>query len=258
MLFNDVYKEESQEMREKNMIPKKIHYCWFGRGEKPKLAKKCIASWKKYCPDYEIIEWNEDNFDINMNGYTKMCYEQKKYAFLSDYVRLLVVYENGGLYFDTDVELVRNPDFLLEEEAFFGFETEGEKPKKEIVNTGLAFGSVASGLALKRMLEEYNPLLDGKSGTIGCPILNTEAMIKLGLKPGGQKQKLSCVTIYPKEYFNPYESTTGKLNKTKNTVSIHWYAGSWLSPKQRIISMITKPFHRILGDNCFDFLKSNK
>lgn len=233
------------------MIPKKIHYCWFGRGEKPKLAKKCIASWQKYCPEYEIIEWNEDNFDVNMNEYTKMCYEQKKYAFLSDYVRLLVVYQNGGLYFDTDVELVRNPDFLLNEEAFFGFETEGEKTKKEIINTGLAFGSVASGLALKAMLDEYNILLDGKSGTIGCPILNTKAMIKLGLQPGGELQKLSHATIYPKEYFNPYENITGTLNKTKNTVSIHWFAGSWLTPKQRIRSIIMKPLHRVFGIDCF-------
>lgn len=100
------------------MIPKKIHYCWFGRGDKPKLAKRCIASWKKYCPDYEIIEWNEDNFDINTNEYTKWCYENKNYAFLSDYVRLLVVYRHGGIYFDTDVELIRNPDFLLENQAF--------------------------------------------------------------------------------------------------------------------------------------------
>lgn len=233
------------------MIPKKIHYCWFGRGEKPKLAKRCIVSWRKYCPDYEIIEWNEDNFDVNMNGYTKMCYEQKKYAFLSDYVRLLVVYQNGGLYFDTDVELVRNPDFLLNEEAFFGFETEGEKPKKEIINTGLAFGSVARGFALKTMLEEYVPLLDGKNETIGCPILNTQAMIKLGLQPGGNKQKLQYATVYPKEYFNPYESTTGVLNKTKNTVSIHWYAGSWLSTVQRIKSIFTRPLHRIFGIDRF-------
>lgn len=141
------------------MIPKKIHYCWFGRGEKPKLAQKCIASWKKYCPDYEIIEWNENNFDVNMNGYTKWCYENKKYAFLSDYVRLLAVYKNGGLYFDTDVELIRNTDFLLNDQAFFGFETDGTEvsnPKNADINSGLAYGSVASGLALKRMLDEYS------------------------------------------------------------------------------------------------------
>ena len=237
------------------MIPKKIHYCWFGRGEKPKLAKKSIDSWKKFCPDYEIIEWNEDNFDVNMNEYTQMCYEQKKYAFLSDYVRLLVVYQNRGLYFDTDVELIKNPDFLLKEEAFFGFETEGTKNKNEIINTGLAFGSIASGLALKAMLDEYNPLLDGKHGTIGCPILNTNAMIKLGLKSESAIQKLPYATIYPKEYFNPYESTTGVLKKTKNTVSIHWYAGSWLSPAQRVKSIFTRPLHRIFGTECFQKIK---
>lgn len=235
------------------MIPKKIHYCWFGRGEKPKLAQKCIASWKKYCPEYEIIEWNEDNFDVNKNAYTKMCYEQKKYAFLSDYARLLVVYEHGGLYFDTDVEIVRNPDFLLKEEAFFGFETEGND--NGIIASGLGFGSVAGGTALKTMIEEYDFLLDGKSGTVGCPILNTKAMVKLGLQPGMDIQYLSHATVYPKEYFNPYESTTGRLNKTPNTVSVHWYAGSWLSPKQRIRSMISKPIHRLMETKWFRHLK---
>ena len=100
------------------MIPKKIHYCWFGRGEKPKLAQKCIASWRKYMPDYEIIEWNEDNFDVNRNAYTKMCYEQKKYAFLTDYLRLVIIEEQGGIYFDTDVEAVRSFDDLLENPAY--------------------------------------------------------------------------------------------------------------------------------------------
>ena len=241
------------------MIPKKIHYCWFGKSEKPKLAKKCIASWKKYCPDYEIIEWNENNFDINLNGYTKWCYENKKYAFLSDYVRLLVVYENGGLYFDTDVELIRNPDFLLKNQAFFGFETDGTEvsnPKNADINSGLAYGSVASGLAygsvasglaLKRMLDEYEQLLDGKHGTVMCPQLNTQALEKIGLKRDGSYQKFSWGTVYPKDYFNPYESTTGSLRITNNTVSIHWYMGSCLSKYQKIRSIISKPLHRIFG-----------
>ena len=158
------------------MIPKKIHYCWFGRNPKPKLAEKCIASWKKFCPDYEIIEWNEDNFDVNMNGYTRMCIEQKKYAFLSDYVRLLVVAEHGGIYFDTDVEVLKSLDPLLANDAFFGFET------SEYVASGLGFGSVAHGTAIEAMVEEYDSLLDGTKGTVGCPILNTSALVKLGLK----------------------------------------------------------------------------
>ena len=246
------------------MIPKKIHYCWFGKNEKTKLVKKCISSWKKYCPDYEIIEWNEENFNVYMNEYTKGCYEQKKYAFLSDYARLYIVYHNGGLYFDTDVELIRKPDFLLNEEAFFGFEMDGTERKTRTLNenkeygvvaSGLAFGSVAEGVALEAMLKEYIPLLDGKSEPIGCPILNTKAMKKIGLQPGGKMQRLPHATIYPKDYFNPYESTTGRLNMTKNTVSIHWYAGSWLSKRQRIKSALTKPFHRIFGNECFAWLK---
>lgn len=119
------------------MIPKKIHYCWFGRGEKPKLAKKCIQSWKKYCPDYEIIEWNEDNFDIDQYPYLRWCYDNKKWAFLSDFARLLVVYQNGGIYFDTDVELIKTPDELLGCNAFFGFENDKN------IATGLGFGAEA-------------------------------------------------------------------------------------------------------------------
>ena len=117
------------------MIPKKIHYCWFGGAEKPKLAQKCIASWKKLCPDYEFIEWNENSFDVDQYAYTKYCYGAKKWAFLSDFVRLIAVYENGGIYFDTDVELVKQPDDLLNYEAFFGFEND------DFVATGLGFGA---------------------------------------------------------------------------------------------------------------------
>ena len=237
------------------MIPKRIHYCWFGKAEKPKLAKKCIESWKKYCPDYEIIEWNEDNFDVNLNAYTKWCYENKKYAFLSDYVRLWVVNQNGGVYFDTDVELIRNINFLLDDQAFFGFETEensADNSENMALNTGLAFGSVATGLALQEMLREYEPLLDGKHGVVMCPKLNTEALVKLGLKRNGLYQKFLWGTVYPKEYFNPYESTTGRVNITKNTVSIHWYMGSCLSLYQKLRSTISKPLHRIFG---VDFMK---
>ena len=138
------------------MIPKKIHYCWFGGKELPELAKKCIASWEKYCPDYEIIEWNESNFDVNMNGYTQMCIAEKKYAFLSDFARLVVVAQHGGVYFDTDVELVKPIDALMEHEAFFCFET------PEYVASGLGFGSVAHGTAIETMLRALSELrVDG-------------------------------------------------------------------------------------------------
>ncbi|MDD6261537.1 MAG: glycosyltransferase [Clostridiales bacterium] len=231
------------------MIPKTIHYCWFGRGEKPKLAKKCIESWHKYCPDYEIIEWNEDNFDVSLNDYTRMCSSEKKYAFLSDYARLWVVEKYGGFYFDTDVELLKSPDALRSYEAFFCFET------SEYVATGLGFGSVAHGKAISAMLDEYADLLDGKHGTVGCPKLNTSALAKLGLRPDGSMQNIAGAQILPADYLNPYESSTGRLRKTENTISIHWYSAAWMSKGTRLRCAIMRPLHRIFGTDAFKRLQ---
>lgn len=233
------------------MVPKKIHYCWFGRGEKPKLAQKCIASWKKHMPDYEIIEWNEDNFDVNRNAYTQMCYKEKKYAFLTDYLRLLIIHEHGGLYFDTDVEVVKSFDDLMDCGAFFGFETTRH------VNTGEGFGAEAGHPVVQQMLMEYDPLLDGLHETVGCPRLNTEALLKFGLKQDGRLQKLGDVIIYPTDYFNPMASTTGVLNTTKNTHSIHRYSMSWIPQHRRIRSKITQRIHRIFGVNSLAWLRKD-
>lgn len=231
------------------MIPKRIHYCWFGGGEKSKKVSKCIASWKKYCPDYEIIEWNENNFDVHRNGYTKYCIEEKKYAFLSDYVRLVVVEQQGGIYLDTDVELIKSLDTLLDNEAYFGFENQ------EYVATGLGFGAMANHKAIKAMLEEYDDLLDGSKGVIVCPELNTKALEKLGLKRNGKMQNVQGAKIYPTDYFNPYDDATGRLNVTHSTYSIHWYSKSWLDEKTILRSKITRLFHRIFGVDCFEWLK---
>ena len=237
------------------MIPLKIYYCWFGRGEKPKLAQKCISSWKKYCPDYEIVEWNEDNFDISSHPYAAFCYRQKKWAFLSDYARLVVIEKYGGIYFDTDVELLRNPDFLLKNTAFYGFENHKN------IATGLGFGAEAHHATVQAMLEQYHQLRPNSQGeypVIGCPKLNTQALLPLGLRLDGQRQTVGGAEIYPVEYFNPYESSTGRLNKTADTVSVHWYSMSWLSKSAILRSKVTRPFHRLFGDNCFQFLKKRK
>ena len=223
------------------MIPKKIHYCWFGKSELPTKAKKCIASWKKYCPDYEIVEWNEDNFYVYQNAYTTYTYDNKKFAFLSDYARLQIILQEGGIYFDVDVEVIQPLDELLRYPAFFGFETE------KYVNTGVGFGAEAGNKIVGEMLKEYNPLLDGKHGTIGCPLLNTEALVKKGLIPNGKKQEVEGAQIFPIEYFNPYDDPTGRLNKTRETYSIHWFAKSWMDKKTIIRSMLLKPIHRMFG-----------
>lgn len=234
------------------MIPKTIHYCWFGRGEKPKLAQKCIASWKKHCADYQIVEWNEDNFDFSAHPYAQFCYAQKKWAFLSDYIRLVVVEQHGGIYFDTDVEMLKSLDGLLHHGAFYGFENDSH------VNTGQGFGSKAHHPTVQAMLGQYQQLQPDEQGVypiIGCPILNTQALLPLGLELNGQRQTVAGAEIYPVEYFNPYESNTGRLNKTKNTVSVHWYSGSWMNKGTILRAKITKPLHRLFGDDCFAFLK---
>lgn len=234
------------------MIPKKIHYCWFGRGEKSKLAQKCIASWKKYCPDYEIIEWNEDNFDLDCNGYTRYCYDNEKWAFLSDFVRLIVVAEYGGIYFDTDVELLRCPDPLLQYEAFYGFENDSH------VATGLGFGGEVGHptiLAMKAQYEAIQPNADGSYPGIVCPALNTAALVPFGLRLDGTRQNIAGAEILPADWFNPYDDPTGRLNKTENTLSVHWYSKSWMSKGTILRSKLTKPFHRIFGTDCFHNIK---
>ena len=230
------------------MIPKRIHYCWFGRGEKPKLAQSCIASWRKYCPDYVIIEWNEDNFDLDYNGYTRYCYDNKKWAFLSDFVRLVVIAEHGGIYFYTDVELIRNPDELLQYEAFYGFEN------NQNIATGLGFGSQANHptiLAMRQQYLELQPRADGTFPEVVCPALNTKALLQFGLNLNGLRQNIAGAEILPSDYLNPFDDPTGQLNKTANTISIHWYSKSWLSKGTILRSKLMRPLHRIFGVDAF-------
>ena len=157
------------------MIPKKIHYCWFGRNPKPELIEKCILSWKKYCPDWEIIEWNEDNFDISSVPYMQEAYNAKKWAFVSDVARLLIIWSIGGIYLDTDVELLKSINELLENQAFFAFETSRN------IASGLGFGAIKGHKAVKAMLDVYKDkhfLVNGVQQLIPCPAGNTEAMGK--------------------------------------------------------------------------------
>ncbi len=157
------------------MIPKVIHYCWFGGNPKPDIINKCIESWKKFCPDWEIKEWNETNFDINEVPYMKEAYDSKKWAFVSDVARLLVIYKYGGIYMDTDVELLSTLYSLTDYEAFFAFESERN------INTGLGFGAVKHHKIIKAMLDYYNDrhfTIDGKVDLTPCPAGNTSALTK--------------------------------------------------------------------------------
>lgn len=212
------------------MIPKKIHYCWFGGNEKPQEILQCYESWKKYCPDYEIIEWNEENFDVNLCQYAAEAYKEKKWAFVSDYARIRILLEQGGIYMDTDVELIKPIDDLLNQEAFLGFE-EGLG-----VNSGLIMGSIAGHRFLaeqESQYKNYNFIKDGKLNLTSCVEYTTKLLVEHGLKIENSIQHVMGVTIYPIDYFSPLNMNTGALNITENTYSIHRYAGSWASDSVR-------------------------
>lgn len=233
------------------MIPKKIHYCWFGYNPKPKLAEKCIASWREFCPDYEIIEWNESNFDVSKSEYTRFCYEAKKWAFLSDYVRLVILYEHGGVYFDTDNELIRNIDELLAYEAFYGFE------RADCVNTGLGFGAQSEHITVKAMMDAYENLKkneDGSFSLTNCPAINTRVLCSLGLVPNGKRQNVAGAEIFPVECFNPYDDVTGKKNVTADSYSINHYGKSWVSGKEKFKEAIARPICRVFGPHSMDWM----
>lgn len=227
------------------MIPRKIHYCWFGGNPLPKLALKCKASWELFFLDYEIKEWNETNYDVNVVPYTKYCYENKLWAYLSDYVRLDVVEREGGLYFDTDVEVVKKPEDLLNScSAYFGWET------LEYINTGLGFAAEAHHPAVKAMLAMYKGLVvDGKymySTMQGCPQLNTKALVAFGLKPNGSMQDVCDARILPIDYMCPFQDATGELKKTENTISIHWFSKSPHGKKAAWKMKLTRPLRRFI------------
>jgi len=237
------------------MIPKIIHYCWFGGKELPPLAKKCIASWRKFCPDWELRLWNESNFPVEEYSYAAYCLNSRKWAFLSDFVRLKVVEEFGGVYLDTDVELVKSLDDLGENEAFFGFEN------PNYVASGLGFGAVAGHPAVAAMVREYEALEPDGTGEYplgACPGLNTKALVKLGLRLDGREQIVSGAKILPADWLNPYDPATGELKRTANTVAIHWYSQSWISPMERLRTKIARPFHRLFGKDCFAWLRKTK
>ena len=214
------------------MIPKKIHYCWIGGNPLPESAKKCIKSWRKYCPDYEIIEWNETNYDFSKIPYMKEAYEAKKWGFVPDYARLDIIYTHGGIYIDTDVEMVRSFDPLLELPGFAGFQDE------RYVALGLGFGAEPGNPVIKALKDSYEAKHflkeDGTPDLTPSPELNTETLISFfGLQPNGQEQTIQSFKVFIPEYFCPKSFVDGIIRKTKRTFSIHHFDASWYNDQQK-------------------------
>ena len=241
------------------MITKILHYCWFGGNPLPPKAKKCIISWEKLLPDYELKRWDESNIDLSENDYTRFCYEHKLWAYLSDYVRIKVVYSEGGVYFDTDVELIKRPDALMSEDAWFGWEP------SNWVASGLGFGAKKGHPFLKAIIEEYESRTyedlsarwSKTHSLTGCPRMNTYPLLPYGLVQNGEYQRIffpsfdnsgtySDVVILPVDYLCPLDDLTGKINLTDKTISIHWYTKSANGKYAYIISRIMRKVRLIL------------
>lgn len=222
-------------------IPKTIHYCWFGGNPLPKLAQKCIESWKKYCPDYNIKRWDETNFDLDCCDYVREAYQEKKWAFVSDYARFKILYENGGVYFDTDVELIKPIDDIVENGAFMGL----EESSKVSVATGLGLGAEKGSFLLAEILYNYHHshFEKNESGSYETVVTRvTDIVLKHGDIQPNEISVVAGIRIYPTEYFCPLDFYTGKMTITNNTRSIHHYTASWCNKTQKRILSIKKRF----------------
>ena len=238
-----------------NKIPKTIHYCWFGRNKKSRAIKKCINSWKKYMPDYNIMEWNEDSYDLSKAPkYVQEAYEAKKYAFVSDYVRLYALEKYGGIYFDTDLEVIKNFDKLLKNKnVVLGFQG-----NYHLMTAFIA--CIPNYSVIQQYLSEYKKRLfikeDGTYDLTTNPPRFTELFCDLkGLIPNEEYQELDDdIVVYPKDYFSAYDLSNDHEAITNNTYTIHHYLGTWIS-KGKYKMKVKKILAKVLGLENYKRLK---
>lgn len=223
------------------MIPKIIHYCWFGGKSIPKLEKRCMGSWRRVLPDYKVMRWDESTFDVYGNPFTAAAYKAKKYAFVADYVRLYALQKYGGIYLDTDVEVVKSFDDLLHYGAFGGFET------PLVMQTGV-LAMVAENLIFKEFFEVYEHISyevddNGNNKTLPNSAILAQVLSKHGLKLDNSRQSIGGMEIFPQDYFCPIDQATREIVVTPNTYAIHYLSGSWFSWKLRFANR----FKKIIG-----------
>jgi mannosyltransferase OCH1-like enzyme len=236
------------------MIPNIIHYCWFGGNSLPESAKKCIGSWVRYFPSYEIVQWNESNYDVSKIPYIREAYDAKKYAFVSDYARFDILYQEGGLYFDTDVEVIKPFDDIIQNGPFMGCEIDGGDGIK--VAPGLCLGADPGMRIYKKIIDFYSTQhflnSDGSINSETVVLKTTKILIENGLLDIPGEQDVCGIRIYPKDFFNPLNNNTGVLYTTNNTHSIHWYSMSWMNKREKIRRSITRVLHRLFGEDFFE------
>lgn len=239
------------------MIPKTIHYCWFGRNPKPKSVEKCIKSWKKYCPDYQIIEWNESNYDISKNKYMEQAYQAGKWGFVPDYARLDIILNHGGIYLDTDVQVIRSLDELLAYDAYFGMEQAGAGVN---INLGHGFGAIPGHPIVRTLCESYRDWSflkeDGSFDLTPSPRLNTPVIQHFGFLPVNKTQKKGRCVVFSSEAFAPKNFRTGLTNITPQTYSVHHYDASWYDDSQQANKQLRwKKYRRLRARSRREHLK---
>lgn len=223
------------------MIPKKIHYCWFGGKPIPKEYEKYIESWHRFMPEYEIIRWDESNYDVNCIPFSKEAYDVGKYAYVSDYARLKIMYEHGGVYFDTDVEVIRPMDDILENGGFMAFEKHKNNPGYiDFVAVGLGFACEKGNPIIKEIMDFYEShhyiYPDGRREQIPIVYITTEVLRRHGLKASNKPLEIEGgFTIYPWDYFCPMEYQSNKIDITENTRTIHHYSATWMSWREKLL-----------------------
>ena len=234
-----------------NMIPKVIHYCWFGGKPLPPLAKKCISSWQRVMPDYEIKRWDESNYNFKKNAFMMCAYEQKKWGFVPDFARIDIIYKYGGIYLDTDVEVIKSFNNLLKYPAFCGFESE------HFVALGLGFGAEKGNEIIKQLMTPYEEKTKWENDDfIASPILQTQFLSEnYNLRKDNTRQSLISMEVFPKSYFCPMDHITGKITITEDTFSIHHYMASWCTPASRKRGKIYKFLARYFGKKTADIVR---
>lgn len=239
------------------MIPKIVHYCWFGNKKKPLKVKKNIDNWKKNNPDFKLVEWNEKNFDISKScDFVKDAYSSQKWAFVSDYVRLYAIYNFGGVYLDTDVKLLKPLESVIDEFSggYMGFEDANK------IASGLGFGAPKNNPIIKRMMDYYLDMEfdKDKPEKQSCPIINSKIINDIGGRLNNKKQYIDEFCLLPTEYLCPFDIYSGQYNVTENTISIHMYDASWMRNDKKLWMYMIFHIKKILPNFLVRLLRKSR